>query len=188
MTQQEHLSAIAEQLRSVINTTQKAFVDLSPEEFNHKPSPKQWSIAECMQHLLIVYKKYKTQLPQKIHAKAPQAASLGAAFEPSYVGKLFKGLVNPNKKRKTPAPPTLHPSKGSTYPLDLQGDFLGYLHEVLDYVEQAQKLNIDLNKVYINSSLGVFLRFNLGDYFEIEALHSSLHLAQMQRVKAGLKH
>ncbi len=177
-----HLNQIKEDLQGVIEEVKISFASLSQEEFNWKPSPESWSVAECMKHLLIVYSKYQPQLPQKItpHALKDTAHS---PHKSGFMGSIFKRFVNPEKKRKVPAPKGLQPPSNSDYPLSLQQDFIQYLEEVIRFVEKTDELSININKVSINSSVTSLIKFNLGDYFEIESMHSRLHLAQMKRVK-----
>lgn len=181
-----HLAQIKKDLEGVIQEIKTSFNSLSQEEFNWKPSPDKWSIAECMQHLLIVYSKYQLQLPQKITPHALKDTK-NSPHKSWFMGRVFKKFVNPNKKRKVPAPKGLQPPSKSDYPLSLQQEFIQYLEEVIRFVEKADELNIDISKVSLNSSVTSLIKFNLGDYFEIESMHSRLHLAQMKRVQQKMK-
>ncbi len=159
---------------------------LSQEEFNWKPAPKKWSIAECMQHLLIVYSKYQPQLPQNITPHAPKDPERRAT-KSTILGRIFKSFVNPDKKRKTPAPKALQPPSNSNYPLILQTQYLDYLQELMRFIERSDELELNLNKIKIKSSVTSLIKFNLGEYFEIESMHNRLHLKQMKRVLEGIK-
>ncbi len=175
-----------QELENVLEEIKKLCTGLSQEEFNWKPAPQKWSIAECMQHLLIVYSKYQPQLPQNITPHAPKDPER-KAHKSKLMGRIFKGFVNPDKKRKTPAPKSLQPPSNSNYPLILQEQFMDYLRELMRFIEKADELALDLNKIKIMSSVTSFIQFNLGDYFEIESMHNRLHLRQMQRVLAEVK-
>ncbi len=173
-------------LQEVVKAIKESFGGLSQQDFNWKPAPDKWSIAECMKHLLIVYSKYQPQLPQKITPHAPKNIK-NTGYKSTFMGRLFKSFVNPAKKGKTSAPKSLQPPSQSKYPLSLQLDFIEYLEEVIRFIEKTDELAIDLNKIKLKSSVTGFIRFNLGDYFEIESMHSRLHLVQMQRVKQTMK-
>lgn len=170
-----------QELENVLEEIKKVCEGLSQVEFNWKPSPQKWSIAECMQHLLIVYGKYQIQLPQNITPLAPKDPSR-KTVKSSFMGRIFKSFVNPEKKRKTPAPKSLQPPTKSDYPLTLQNQFMDYLQELMRFIEKADALELDLNKIKIKSSVTALIKFNLGDYFEIESMHNRLHLKQMKRV------
>lgn len=178
-TQNPHLQRIHGELRALIADVRGSFAGLSPEQFNWKPEPKKWSIAECMQHLLMAYSRYRPQLAKKIK-DIPLPAQTFPAYRSTYMGRIFMGFVNPDKFRKTPAPPMFKPTKGSSYPLSFQKEYLNYLEELCAYIQKADHYN--LNQVKINSSLGWIIRFNLGDYFEIESMHNRRHVGQMKRV------
>lgn len=170
-----------QELENVLEEIKKVCEGLSQDEFNWKPSPQKWSIAECMQHLLIVYGKYQIQLPQNITPLAPKDPSR-KTVKSSFMGRIFKSFVNPEKKRKTPAPKSLQPPTNSDYPLILQTQFMDYLQELMRFIAKTDELALDLNKIKIKSSVTALIKFNLGDYFEIESMHNRLHLKQMKRV------
>ncbi len=175
-----HLSRIHQEIESVIQDVEQNLSGLNRAQFNWKPAPKSWSIAECMKHLLIVYGKYRPQLVKKVAGIPSQ--EIMAPYQSSFFGRVMMGFVNPDKFKKTPAPGMLRPKGSSDYDLSVRTEYLSYLNEVNSFVEKADGLN--LNKIKINSSVGSIIRFNLGDYFEIESMHNRRHVAQMKRVKA----
>ena len=70
-----------------------------------EPHPKKWSIAACMQHLLIVNSYYHPQLQKKIiDTQALTSQFTIPLINPSWMGRFFMRFVNPDKFRKTSAP------------------------------------------------------------------------------------
>ena len=175
--EQSHLQRVNQELQEIITEVKHTFLDLDYKQFNWKPHPKKWSIAEYMQHLLIVNSKYRPQMLKKITNTSPKA-NLDKPYQSTFMGRLFMGFVNPDKFRKTPAPGFLKPEKGSEYPLYLRKKYLDYLEETCGFIQKSDQLN--LNRIMINSSIGPIIRFNLGDLFEIESMHNRRHVAQMK--------
>lgn len=179
MLQDSHLAQVRKDLRGVKAAVQEHFQGLREDQFNWKPEPKKWSIAECMDHLLIVYSRYKPNVEKKMQG-APQTDAF-PAYKSTWAGRLFMRFVHPEKIRKTSAPGFLKPVPGSNYPLSRMQDYLAYLDEVDAFLDQADGMAI--NKIRIASSLGPILKFSLGDYFLIESMHNRRHLKQMMGVK-----
>ncbi|GAB4402318.1 MAG: hypothetical protein OHK0053_26150 [Microscillaceae bacterium] len=186
--QSPFLQMLDTQLGEVMAQVAQQFEGLSVEQFNWKPSPQSWSIAECMQHLLVVYSHYQPQLPQQITPHALKNTD-NEAPRSRFMGRLFKRFVNPDKFRKVPALKSLQPAR-SEYPLSLRERYLDYLAEVRTFMQKADALQLHLNKIKIHSSVSKLIRFNLGDYFEVETMHNRRHLAQMKRVmeQTGFPH
>ncbi len=165
-------------LQEAIDTN---FAHISLNKFNFKVNSKSWSIAECMRHLLLVHTKYQPVL-YKILAKTDlPTTQTEVQYAPTWVGKQFMRFVNPDKIRKFPAPPVFQPTKGSRYELSLIQDLKAYLSEVQSFIIWVDTKKIDFQRVKVRSSISSLLRFNLGDYFHVETMHSRRHFEQMLR-------
>ncbi|MEO1652789.1 MAG: DinB family protein [Bacteroidota bacterium] len=175
MLQDKHLEKIHQDLCLVRDKVKTQFGGLSETQFNWKPEAKKWSIAECMDHLLIVFSRYEPNVEKKMQEAKKDNAFL--PYKSTFTGRLFMRFVNPDKIRKTSAPGFLKPTPGSTYPLSRMEDYLAYLEKVDQYIDQAD--GMALNKIRIASSIGPILKFSLGDYFLIESMHNRRHLKQM---------
>jgi len=176
------LQARVNELVDLQNAIDERFMGLPLQRFNYKPNPKSWSIAECMQHLLLVYSKYQPVLKSTFSKTNLPTTNSEVAYAPSWVGKQFMKFVNPDKIRKFPAPPAFQPTRGSSHPLSLIQDFKGYLAEVQSFIVRTDIEKIDFQKVKIRTSITAWLRFNLGDYFHVETMHSRRHFGQMLRI------
>src|SRR5262245_66659894 len=97
MNQLSEVIADAEQVNS---TVASAFGGLSSEQINWKPSPSEWSIAQCLEHLLLLNKPYIPQI-EKILAGKRQASLLERApLLPAVFGRLVLASVQPASKQK----------------------------------------------------------------------------------------
>lgn len=175
------LQVRVKELVNLQNAIDQHLGNISLQKFNFKPNPKSWSVAECMQHLLLVYAKYRPTLVSAFAKADIPKSEREVDYRPSWVGKQFMKFVNPDKIRKFPAPPILQPTKGTSYELSLIQDFKAYLAEVQSFIMRTDAENIDFQKIKIRTSISSWLRFNLGDYFHVETMHSRRHFAQMLR-------
>lgn len=181
-----YLQTRVNELVALQNAVDAHFKDIELNKFNFKPAPKVWSIAECMQHLLLVYSKYQPYLQTTFEQTLPTAEG-EIVYQPTWIGKQFMKFVNPDKMRKIPAPPMFHPTRGSSHNLALIDRFKMYLEDVQSYIERTDAENIDFNKVKVRTSLSAWFKFSLGDYFQVETMHSRRHFAQMLRVQEQMK-
>jgi uncharacterized damage-inducible protein DinB len=172
-----HLSECIASIEELEKEAQVLLGKLSLEQFNWKPSPKAWSVAECLAHLLIVFSKYEPAVNQALQKATHQEES--KIYKPTLLGKIFLQFVKPNYKLKIPAPKALQPSK-SHYGLEVIAMYFGYLEKVKKFMQASEGKN--LNKIKIPSSVSKLIRFNLGDYFKIEVWHNLRHFQQMLRV------
>ena len=173
----KHLSECLASLEELEKEAQVLLQKISLEQFNWKPSPKAWSVAECIAHLLIVFSKYEPAVNQALSKEIQQEESI--AYKPTLLGKIFFNFVKPNYKIKIPAPSALKPLK-SNYDLEIIDLYFEYLGKVKKFIQASESKN--LNKIKIPSSVSKLIRFNLGDYFKIEVWHNLRHFQQMLRI------
>jgi hypothetical protein len=177
--QNPHLAQVAAELLVVADEVNN-FKKLSKTQFNFKPSPKSWSIAECLQHLLLIYQtRYEPQLKKKFVGTPLPANEKKIPYQATLWGNFIIGIVNPEKKTKIPTLKKFKPAS-SDFELDLIDTYLNYLTDLQGFIAKSDGLH--LNKITIASSISDFLTVNLGDYFRIEAFHHQLHLRQAKRV------
>lgn len=173
----QHLSECIASLEELEKEVRILLNKLSLEQLNWKPSPKAWSVAECIAHLLIVFEKYEPAVNQALLKATHQEES--KFYKPTLLGKIFLNFVKPNHKVKIPAPSALRPTQ-SHYDLDIVKKYFAYLHKVKEFMQASKGKN--LNKIKIPSSVSKLIRFNLGDYFKIEVWHNLRHFQQILRV------
>ena len=155
--------------------------DLSEAQLNWKPSPEQWSIAQCLEHLAITSGKFDNYFSLALErARKKRPITNAPAYKPSIVGGWLARQVNPDGGRKLPAPKAFRPSEVSNIhtPLDL---FLNQQVKFIDFVCQCN--GIDYNKTRLRSPVTPLMRYSLADAFVITVLHSQRHLGQARRVR-----
>lgn len=155
--------------------------DFSEAQLNWKPSPEQWSIAQCLEHLAITSGKFDNYFSSALkRARKKQPATNAPAYKPSMVGGWLARQVNPDGGRSLPAPKVFRPSEVSNIqaPLEL---FLDQQVKFIDFVRQCN--GIDYNKARLRSPVTPLIRYSLADAFVITVLHGQRHLGQARRVR-----
>jgi len=151
------------------------FLSLSYNQINWRPSDSQWSIGECIEHLIRTNGKY---IPVYEKYKLHSRKSNNNAYKQSIMGKLILRTVMPDYKRKMKTPASFNPI-GSEIKENIVNDFINQNNEV---VELAKNVDPSKLKEKISSLFSKFVKYNIGDSFLIIAYHNLRHLHQAKRV------
>src|SRR4051812_44897491 len=88
-----------------------SFGELTEEQLNLKPDSNTWSIAQNIEHLIVINKTYEPVI-QRAHAKdykLPWTSKIN--FIVNFFGKMILNSVQPNRKRKMKTFPMWEPAK-----------------------------------------------------------------------------
>jgi hypothetical protein len=143
------------------------------------PRPLDWSIAQCLEHLVKAAGAYRPKIEQALRAAEPGRRS----EEPLRAG-LFGGwliaLAGPGAKHKLPCPRGIAP--GAAPAAGALARFLASQETVQALIDASDGL--DLNRVPVTSPLSPFLTLSLGEALTVVAAHARRHLDQARRVRA----
>jgi hypothetical protein len=162
-----------------LESTKKGVVDatkgLSDAQWNFKPAPDRWSIAEVMEHLAAAEDMIRGMDQEQV-MKTP-------AIPPRDAGELQKidaGVMAqvPDRSHKISAPEPLRPTNRFGSPADAQKHFV----ESRAVTEEYLKNTPDLRAHAIDSPMGV--KLDGYEWVLLIAAHSERHTKQMLEVKA----
>jgi hypothetical protein len=155
--------------------------ELSEDQLNWKPSPEQWSIAQCLEHLVIATKGFEKYFTLALeHARKSRRVTGILKYKPSLVGGWLAKQVSPEAARKLPAPKIFRPGNSSDIQRSLES-FLNEQDRFVDFVQRSE--GIDYNKTRLRSPVTPLMRYSLADAFVITVLHGQRHLGQARRVR-----
>lgn len=156
-----------------------AFRNKSTEEnFNDKPSPKSWSAAECIHHLLVTEKSYIPQLEVLISENTGVDRGL-APFRKTFFGGVMLFSVSPTPRFRLKTPSIFKPETSITHPLSLLDDYETQNSIMIKLFENAS--NLDISELKIHSPASRRIRYNIGETFMIIFNHRLRHIAQAER-------
>ncbi len=153
---------------------------LDEAQLNWKPTPDQWSIAQCLEHLANAshgFNPYFDRVVARVRQKFPAASP--PAYRPTFMGGWLIKYVEPESPRKLKAPKIFQPSASN-----VQGaleKFLAQQKTFRQYVGDTQ--GIDYNRTRLRSPVTPLIRYSLADAYVITVVHEQRHLAQAQRVR-----
>lgn len=172
------------QIDSTTTEFQQLFGKLSSEELNWKPNPKTWSIAQNIDHLIVINKTYFPILAElkSGNYKLPFLGKFG--FIVSYLGKLILKAVEPSRKKKTKTFSIWEPSE-SNISSDILAQFSTHQNELKREILAAK--NLIKNGAIISSPANKNIVYKLETAFDVIVTHEQRHLEQAKEVLSQLK-
>jgi hypothetical protein len=174
--------ALFDDLRTRISAHQSTvmalFAPLAGDQLAWKPSPKEWSILQCFDHLDLTHAFYAARLDRAVVQPAP-ARPADDAYRPSFWGGIYLAVAfNPRFSFPAPGPSVPRAELGP----DVLERFLARQQTLLDRIAHAAGSDLSRTRV----PLGAGVHFNLGDCFIALVHHDRLHLNQALDVRARL--
>ena len=161
------------------------FVDLSPEILNWKPSQSGWSIAQCLDHLIITDNLYLRELGKINKGSFNKTIWHRIPLIPDILGNLLLKTVSPNNKKKVKTFQVFKPTV-SQVSYRITEDFLEHLEsmkEVISMIIQKRDINMVMHSP-VNNKITLRIRHVL----EMLTLHTKRHLIQAGRVLEEFQH
>jgi hypothetical protein len=172
--------SLAEEFEAAKADGRALYEGLLEDGFRWRPSPKAWSMAECLDHLNVVGRKYLRGIDAAIdagHAK-------GARGD----GSIRYGLMERFLVRSMDAPPLFHMKTPRSFVPAASAsvhDGLRAFLELQDEFRQrlARAADLDLSRVKVRSPVSRHLKLTLAAAFAMIAAHQRRHLWQARQVK-----
>ena len=158
------------------------FSGITHTQLNWRATPESWSIAQCLDHLIIADSAYFPDL-KKI-TEGTYKMSLWERYSPftAVNGSILKKRLQETVGKKMIAPKSIRPSILKTG-LDIIGRYDKNLDTFLEYISNCRDL--DINKIVITSPTIKIVTYTLKDAFTFLLTHEHRHINQAIRVKAN---
>ena len=152
--------------------------ELSLEQLNWSPTPGQWSVGQCLDHLL---KANQVYLPPIARALDGRSHAPVQEITPGWFGRWFiRTQIDPStQRRRGRAPGKITPAQ-NVDPSVLD-EFVRSNDTVRDLVRRASAY--DVNRVRFVNPFVPLVRFTVGTGLEVVWRHQRRHLLQAERVK-----
>jgi hypothetical protein len=153
---------------------------LSNQQFNWRPEPARWSIAQCIAHLNIINGADLPQLQSAIDAALAKGVTGQGPFEYGYLERKFVASMEAPAKRKFKAPKKFAPPPEAA----LEPTIAEYRRVSSELRQLVRKSNgLHLAKVKTKLSGVPLLRMSLGARFNLLTTHDRRHLWQAEQVR-----
>lgn len=166
-------------LGSIAEDARREFGRLSPAQVNWKPGPEQWSVGQCLDHLVKTNRGFFPVI-ERI-ARGERRNSAWERWSPlsGFFGRLIARSLEQEGGRKYKAPPKLRPA-ASDVAAGIVEEFAAHQKELAERMRAAARA--DLKKTVVTSPISGFVTYNLLDAFRIVVVHEQRHLRQARRV------
>ncbi|HEU0014912.1 MAG TPA: DinB family protein [Longimicrobium sp.] len=176
------LADLSDQLARVRAELETVVGGLSEAQFNWKPSPQRWSVAECIEHLAVTDGKYAERFREAIDRARAAGKRPGRPFKPGLFGGMMARGMEPPPRRKFKAPAAFGIREGTAArPLSVVDDYRALLGEYASLLRDAAE--VDLNRTRVGSPAWRWLRLSVGDAFCVTLAHQRRHLWQAAQVR-----
>lgn len=175
------LVGINEQLNACTRRAEELSRHLSDPQLNWRPNEKRWSVAECLDHLLVTNALYLGAMERAIrrgHERGRTADESEHHRNTLFGGFILRALKSGRTARKVPAPKMFIPT--SDVAPGIVDRFVKVQVRITEALHDSEGLNLD--RVKFGTPVSALLRANLGEAFAILVLHEARHLDQIEEV------
>lgn len=173
------LAEVRAGLEAAAREAQETFGGLDRRQLNWRPDATRWSVAQCLDHLLVVNRLLLQAAGDALDETRPRTFWQRLPVLPGVFGRLLIRSQAPEAARKFTAPPNARPSAS-----DLGADLIPRLVEQHGTIASwMQALDEDRAARAIMTS--PFLRvvtYSVADGLRLMLAHDRRHLAQARRV------
>jgi hypothetical protein len=154
---------------------------LRDDQFNWRPSPDEWSVAECLDHLNAAASAYMPKLDEAIAAARRRNAYAAGPFGHSWAGRLLLRTSGPSSRIRFRSPRAFQPRRAESR----QAVVTTLRAHQVAYIDRLRRANgLDLSRARVTSPVSRWLRFPLGTLFAVIAAHERRHVCQARRILA----
>lgn len=164
---------------AVTTTFTTTFGNLSDQQLNWKPAPDVWSIAQNIDHLIVINQTYYPVIDQLLKGeyKTPFMGKIG--FMVNFFGKFILKSVQPDRKRKMKTFPMWEPAT-SNIDGDIIQRFANHQEELKQKIKTCESL-IEQGAV-ISSPANKNIVYKLATAFDIIVTHELRHFEQAKLI------
>lgn len=154
------------------------FSHLSENQLNWKSSSENWSVGECINHLLTTNEQYLAKI-EKIINLFPSGSEKDYLYSQSFMGKMITKAVDPSNIKQFKTFKVFLPDK-STVRKTIVKDYVNSSKKFIEHINKIRYL--DLKKIKLSSPVNILIRLNLGDVLIVIPKHDERHLNQANKL------
>ena len=173
----EHLISQAKKAEQfVINE----FGSLRADQLNWTNHPEKWSIAQCLEHLVVSDRLYYPIFTKILEGNYKMSFWQRRSPFSKMFGRLLINQMQETASRKFKSPKAFRPNL-ITSGTDIIDRFSKHQDELVDYMQELNLKNME--QIVISSPATSVVTYSLGDALQIIIKHQYRHLNQAARMK-----
>ncbi len=168
----KHAKAVDEDVKST-------FCGFSARKLNWKPSEKVWSVAQCLEHLVVTNDLYFENIQKVADGTHRNNFFSRIPLTTDIIGFVMKKVLSPDRKPKMKTIGMFKPSS-SEISEDILEKFGKNQSRLIALMEASKAF--DCNMIKVAEPIGSFVNLRLFDAFEVLVIHEQRHLIQAKGV------
>jgi hypothetical protein len=177
---EKSIDQVCSELQTTADEVEAAFGGLSAVQLNWKPSEKSWSIAQCLDHLIVLHSLYFPIFERLEKGSAKASFWEKASPLSGFFGRTLIRSLRPENQTKVKSRPKAFPS-ASEIDGEITRRFVEHQHQMIDHLRKIP-IGQDPAKTIITSPLMGFITYSLEDTFTILVIHCQRHFLQAKGV------
>ena len=174
------LEGYLEQIRYIRQDVGAIVARLADTQFNWRPSPDRWSIAQCFDHLNLTAAAFVPAMDKAIEdAEARGLKSSGPFVYPMFE-RLFVASNEPPPRRRFRAFKAYRPAAARNAAA-VMGEFMEWQDRLEERVRRSDGL--DLRRARRRSPILPLFKWSLGTMFALSLAHERRHIYQARQVR-----
>ncbi len=176
-----HLRTLAAEAQQNEEAVHSLAATLAPRQLAWKPDAHTWSVAECIEHLVVIGRAYYPRIAEGFRRAPAQPPALAPPFRPTWLGRIFYQIVRADRRWKVPAPlafrPRGHVPPSSAEATGAEGGerFMRQQQALFELIQQAEGRDL---RARFASPLLRWLRFSVGEGLWLIVEHQKRHINQ----------
>lgn len=179
----EDLQNYRRQFESIKTDAQSLLGDLNELQFNWRPASDRWSMAQCIDHLVVTGRSSLLNIHHAINEARSKGLFSPGPFRYGLIEKWFVRQMEPPPRMTFKSPKAYLPSARQSH-AELVASLYDLQEEFLACIEEAN--GIDLSKTKVSNAASRWFRLSLGQELAFNAAHERRHLWQARRVMKEL--
>ena len=176
----EDLSALTAQVEAIRRDANALTAGLTDNQFNWQPDPSRWSIAHCLQHLVVSADGLVPLQETAIERGRARGLLSDGPYRHGWLGTMIAGSIEPPIKRRFKTARALVPTGRHTVAA-LLGAFQQRQNRLEEVITRSRGL--DLGKVRVPFPGLPIVRLSLGQSIAFTLGHERRHLWQAREVR-----
>lgn len=175
----ERIENVITELEAVAEAARVSFGGLSAEQLNRKPSEKEWSAAQCFDHVIVTHGLYFPLLER--FATGEVLPTFWERMSPfsGFFGRYLLRSLDPKSTKKVKTAKKAFPSAS-----EIDGGIIDRFYEHQQQLAARLReipADIDPKKAIITSPLMPLVTYSLDDTFSMFVVHCQRHFDQAVR-------
>ena len=175
----QYLESIIKDIQYVSEQVAENFGKLSAEQLNWKSLTEQWSIGQCLDHLMTTNRTYYGVFNTLIEGQYRPTFWQRMPLIPGIVGNTIIQATQPEYEKKSKTFTVFEPIQNPVNEEVVQ-EFLSHQSEFIDFLNQLDQ--IENHQVVISSPASRWIIYRLNDCLKLLSVHEKRHLLQAKGV------